>query len=67
MYPMACNGCNHTVCNHCQPNSEYLILAITEPDEKLICITTAKCGIRVVGKGSWKEREVGKSEVGKFR
>jgi len=24
-------------------------------------------GIRVVGKGSWKEREVGKSEVGKFR
>ena len=24
-----------------------------------------KLGIRVVGKGSWKEREVGKSEVGK--
>ena len=24
-------------------------------------------GMRVVGKSSWKEREVGKSEVGKFR
>ena len=24
-------------------------------------------GIRVVEKGIWKEREVGKSEVGKFR
>ena len=24
-------------------------------------------GMRVVGKGSWKEREVGKTEVDKFR
>ena len=29
--------------------------------------TTSTNGIRLVGKGSWKEREVGKSEVGKFR
>ena len=30
------------------------------------CLTIKICGIRVVGKGSWKEREVGKFEVGKF-
>ena len=32
--------------------------------DRILLIST---GIRVVGKGSWKEREVGKFEVGKLR
>ena len=32
---------------------------------KSIVFKMDKSGIRVVGKGSWKEREVGKFEVGK--
>ena len=51
-----------------KPYSLYLVLPLlwAEKSGSTLCIPYFPYGIRVVGKGSWKDREVGKIQVGKI-
>jgi len=43
-----------------------MIISYNLYDSQIVYYTTNP-GIHVVGEGSWKEREIGKSGIGKFR